>query len=90
MRNNLDEVHDDPRRAVVCVRAEWMLAARLSEILKFLRSCAHLPLAGTGADDDVIGNLAAPADVEQHNICAFRVRKRASHIDRELARRLRV
>jgi hypothetical protein len=45
MRDDLNKVNDDPRRALIGIRAERVLSARLAHIFDVLRGRAHLTLA---------------------------------------------
>lgn len=83
MRDDIDEVHDDPCCVAVGAGAEQWMILLAAEFFEFIGDGAHLPIAGAGGDDDEIADLAEAAHVDNSNIVTMAVSHQLRRFDGE-------
>jgi len=89
VQDDVDEVDEHPLIAVGAALAERAVVAGVAVLAGFIADGLHLPRAGAGGEDEVIGDGRNAADVEDDDVVAPGVGGETGDVDRKLAGGLR-
>ena len=89
VEDDVDEVDEHPLIAVGAALAERAVISGLTELAGVVADGLHLPRAGAGGEDEVIGDGRNAADVEDDDVMAAGVGCETGDVNRKLAGGLR-